>query len=337
MKYALIIGMFALLLLSACTEQYDPTYEQYCTSGIGEIQGCNGYIKAIYGNLGGGVRWYDATTGDYMDCPVVGPDSTTPACKTLMERQESGMGCEKVYECENNAPRACCKALTAECLSCSEGVSVEEYCKENPTTAGCKTADDSVICTEPRPEICTQQYDPVCAEKDTGIRCITTPCPSTDNVTYGNGCSACTDPEVYSYTPGECPGTLLENGKEYAICDNLPTGFEQLREEYNCVDECPAGLDSYGTDIGLVKCIKPLGKEEFMTWQPCKRSVDCEETCAYATITTDGREVEWDEADDANGYPADSLRCITKEYSNFLIHRGLTSVDEKGKVSVAIA
>lgn len=59
-------------------------------------------------------------------------------------------------------------------------------------------------CTEPRPEVCTQQYLPVCAKKDTGIRCVTTPCPSTENVTYSNACSACADKKVYGYRTGAC-------------------------------------------------------------------------------------------------------------------------------------
>ncbi len=59
-----------------------------------------------------------------------------------------------------------------------------------------------VQCKSPRPEMCTKQYLPVCASKDTGIRCVTTPCPSRQDVTYSNACSACTDPKVYGYISG---------------------------------------------------------------------------------------------------------------------------------------
>ena len=48
-------------------------------------------------------------------------------------------------------------------------------------------------CTEPRPEICTMQYDPVCARMKDGRR-----------ETYANDCSACSDQLVMGYTPGEC-------------------------------------------------------------------------------------------------------------------------------------
>lgn len=40
-------------------------------------------------------------------------------------------------------PVACCRALTAECLACTEGVSVDEYCENNPETVGC---EPEVVC-----------------------------------------------------------------------------------------------------------------------------------------------------------------------------------------------
>ncbi len=67
--------------------------------------------------------------------------------------------------------------------------------ENNPLTVSCK---------DPRPEICTQEYVPVCATKDTGVRCVTTPCPSTEKVTYPNACSACADKKVYSHVLGTC-------------------------------------------------------------------------------------------------------------------------------------
>ena len=66
------------------------------------------------------------------------------------------------------------------------------------------TGDELVVCSEPRPQICTHDYKPVCASRDTGIRCVTTPCPTTENITYSNGCAACSDKRVISYQPGSC-------------------------------------------------------------------------------------------------------------------------------------
>ena len=34
-------------------------------------------------------------------------------------------------------PRACCRARTAQCLSCVTGLSIFQYCHQNPDTVGC--------------------------------------------------------------------------------------------------------------------------------------------------------------------------------------------------------
>jgi len=49
------------------------------------------------------------------------------------------------------------------------------------------------FCPEPRPQVCTQDYRPVCAQlRDGSFK------------TYSNGCSACTDPAVTAYSGGAC-------------------------------------------------------------------------------------------------------------------------------------
>ncbi len=63
-----------------------------------------------------------------------------------------------------------------------------------------------VVCQDPRPQMCTMDYRPVCGLRDTGIRCVTTPCPSTEWKTYSNGCAACSDAQVFGYVSGECGG-----------------------------------------------------------------------------------------------------------------------------------
>ena len=59
-------------------------------------------------------------------------------------------------------------------------------------------------CTNPRPQACTTDYRPVCATRDTGIRCVSAPCPSSEKRTYSNGCGACSDPKVSGYVPEAC-------------------------------------------------------------------------------------------------------------------------------------
>ena len=48
-------------------------------------------------------------------------------------------------------------------------------------------------CPEPRPQMCTREYRPVCAKLDDGSM-----------KTYSNGCTACTDTKVVGYYPGAC-------------------------------------------------------------------------------------------------------------------------------------
>lgn len=72
------------------------------------------------------------------------------------------------------------------------------------TLATSTTANTFIACREPRPEICYEIYAPVCATRDSGIRCVTTPCPSQKQVVYANDCKACADPQVKGYVAGEC-------------------------------------------------------------------------------------------------------------------------------------
>jgi len=53
-----------------------------------------------------------------------------------------------------------------------------------------------VACTEPRPQVCTQDYRPVCAMLQDGTF-----------RTYSNGCNACSDPAVTGYREGACEQT----------------------------------------------------------------------------------------------------------------------------------
>ena len=56
--------------------------------------------------------------------------------------------------------------------------------------------ENLVRCPESRPQMCTMQYDPVCAWHADGRRS-----------TQGSACSACGDLSVEAYSPGECPAS----------------------------------------------------------------------------------------------------------------------------------
>lgn len=67
-------------------------------------------------------------------------------------------------------------------------------CANSPAKDGrADTGIEYTACTEPRPEICTMEYDPVCGQMADGQR-----------KTYASDCSACGDQLVEGYTPGEC-------------------------------------------------------------------------------------------------------------------------------------
>jgi hypothetical protein len=59
-------------------------------------------------------------------------------------------------------------------------------------------------CPEERAQACTREYRPVCAEVDNGVRCVTTPCDSTDQKEFPNGCTACADAKTTGYWPVAC-------------------------------------------------------------------------------------------------------------------------------------
>ena len=69
------------------------------------------------------------------------------------------------------------------------------------TLSACATQSQDIVmasktgqaCTEPRPEVCTRDYRPVCANLKDGTE-----------KTYSNGCTACTDANADSWIEGEC-------------------------------------------------------------------------------------------------------------------------------------
>ena len=51
-----------------------------------------------------------------------------------------------------------------------------------------------VECTPPRPQVCTMEYAPVCADLTAGGK-----------KQYASACNACADDAVSGYLRGECP------------------------------------------------------------------------------------------------------------------------------------
>lgn len=60
--------------------------------------------------------------------------------------------------------------------------------------AACASAPDDSVCTEPRPQVCTMQYQPACGLLASG-----------EYKTYSSPCNACADDQVVSRELGACP------------------------------------------------------------------------------------------------------------------------------------
>lgn len=73
-------------------------------------------------------------------------------------------------------------ALISGCASAVE--------KQPPVSS---TSENCVVCKDPRKDICTREYRPVCGRLSNG-----------SVKTYSNPCTACSHAEVVSYTPGPC-------------------------------------------------------------------------------------------------------------------------------------
>ena len=179
-------------------------------------------------------------------------------------------------------------------------------------------------CKTERSKICTKEYKPVCAVNDNGLRCITSPCASTNLVTKSNSCTACSDETVLGYYENDC------NQNTFAICDENINGFDtkKIAEEngWICVDTCPGNYDEYYTQIGAKMCIEHYGETEINAWQICtKSSENCNCVKAYETTSSDK-------------ISNPEFRCVPDKYAERLLFRaGMERIDESGSTSVAIA
>ena len=82
-------------------------------------------------------------------------------------------------------------------LTLSAVISVGLGCAQDgaqPLATPTEAPAPTTACSEPRPQICTMDYRPVCGQHDDG-----------STGTYSNGCGACSEPSVVGHSPGACP------------------------------------------------------------------------------------------------------------------------------------
>ena len=83
----------------------------------------------------------------------------------------------------------------AACASGNAADKSEQFASSDSSLKdGNKVDGDSLTrCTEPRPQMCTQEYRPVCAQVQDG-----------SSRTYASDCAACADPDVVDHVDSAC-------------------------------------------------------------------------------------------------------------------------------------
>jgi|GEM_PF-4051181 len=158
------------------------------------IKGGEALIPGTY-NENSQTWWFDANLNATRP-------GCNPACVVSVETKtaEINWRCTgAIPPADNNQPTAC----TMDAKICPDGTAVGRVAPDcefaacpQDNTGKIKCSDDSR-----KAEICTQDYDPVCATVN--IQCIKAPCdPVKQN--FGNKCEACKNPLVSDYVKGEC-------------------------------------------------------------------------------------------------------------------------------------
>ena len=88
-----------------------------------------------------------------------------------------------------------CATLRFTCEEGFEAFNDERGCGCTPIVEGKKVP---IYCEDPRPEVCTREYMPVCGFLEN----------AQGSLTAGNKCEACANPQVDYYVEGVCPQDL---------------------------------------------------------------------------------------------------------------------------------
>jgi hypothetical protein len=118
-----------------------------------------------------------------------------------------------------------CKVIKFMCMKGMQAFVDDKGCGckpaaiDNPTDGKLKAVD----CTDPRPQACTQEYNPVCGQVQ--VQCIRAPCNPVMQ-TFGNKCEACANSFTISYTEGACAddntaGGTVPAGTSEQQCTNM--------------------------------------------------------------------------------------------------------------------
>lgn len=149
-------------------------------------------------------------------CPIATCVMPNPGCNRTYPQDRDANGC-LIHLCGVDVCPVCCEALTAQCLACSAGQTVQEYCRLHPKTQGCPCPADLRICPDGT------------RLARTAAGCQFPPCPAPtcpeDCSDYFDGCNRCT-----------CSDGRARCTKKFCA---EPTAFvchddESDEPEYNC-------------------------------------------------------------------------------------------------------
>jgi len=93
----------------------------------------------------------------------------------------------------------CCKAMNAQCLSCSAGVSIDEYCRKSPGTAGCKA--DHPVTTAPPVKPLADKKPAYCAKRLTDAKATAKLCKRSN---FQKNCQASCSAKPLPTPPPTC-------------------------------------------------------------------------------------------------------------------------------------
>jgi hypothetical protein len=92
----------------------------------------------------------------------------------------------------------------------------------NKRYSGVREALADIDLLQEGPIACPMHYAPVCGRRDTGIRCVTTPCDSSEDKTYGNMCMLGADKAEFLYE-GECRAGVSGTNYPATGQDSIPS------------------------------------------------------------------------------------------------------------------
>lgn len=170
-------------------------------------------------------------------------------------------------------PKPCCKALTAECMACEAGQTVEEWCAENQGSAGCATEAPTPAPTptptepdfvKPAPEdpIWTPaRKDGRCGPDAGWARCH--PEESGHNLRWSRCCNL--ETAVCGKTAGHCSG---DHGVDFSALFDEPDPAKEgyaFKVDGGAVSPACEGRERLRDNAGLQTCAKYCQRREGCT------------------------------------------------------------------------